>query len=98
MVAGYRKSKNRNIRRISAYQDEHKRLNQMQAFKMSNPTDTSMEDCTELILDLLSYGQTLCKQTHSIGERLCKEVVRVTQGRARLLIPCLDSSIRRDAS
>ena len=64
----------------------------MQAFKINDPTSTNIEDFTQLIVDLLSFGQTLCKKTHGIGERLCREVVRATQGKARLLLPFQDSS------
>ena len=64
----------------------------MQALKINDTTGTSLEDYTQLIVNLLTLGQTLCKQTHSIGKRLCQEVMRVTQGRARLLLPCQDSS------
>ena len=70
----------------------------MQTFKTSEPTDTSLEDCTQLIGDLLLFGQTLCKQSHRVGERLCKEVMRSTQGRVRLLLPGQDSSTGRDIS
>ena len=67
----------------------------MQTFKIGDQTESSLEDCTQLIVDLLSFGQMLCKQTNRVGERLCKEVVRATQGSARLLLPCLDSSNER---
>src|SRR5947209_19929894 len=67
----------------------------MQTYKVSDQIDGSLEDCTQLIVDLLSFGQTLCKHRHRVGERLCKEVVRATQGSARLLLPCLDSSNER---
>ena len=67
----------------------------MQTYKVSDPTDTSLEDCTQLIGDLLSFGQTLCKQSHRVGERLGKEVMHSTQGRARLLLPGQDSSAGR---
>src|SRR5947209_8554296 len=67
----------------------------MQTYKVSDQTDGSLEDCTQLIVDLLSFGQTLCKHRYRVGERLSKEVVRATQGSARLLLPCLDSSNER---
>lgn len=67
----------------------------MQTFRISDTTGTSLEDCTQLIVDLLSFGQTLCKQTHKVGERLSKKVMCATQGRARLLLPCQDSSAGR---
>ena len=49
----------------------------MQAFKINDPTSTNIEDFTQLIVDLLSFGQTLCKKTHGIGERLCHEVTHL---------------------
>ena len=64
----------------------------MQMFKIGDQTDSSLEDFAQLIVDLLSFGQTSSKQTHKVSECLCKEVVRATQGSARLLLPCLDSS------
>jgi DNA-binding CsgD family transcriptional regulator len=64
----------------------------MQMLKLSDTTGTSLEDFTQLIVDLLSFGQTLCKQTQSIGEHLCQEVMRATQGRATLRLPGRDSS------
>src|SRR5438270_1520430 len=68
------------------------RSDTIQAFKISDTTGTSLEDYTQLIVDLLSFGQSLCKQTQSVGEQLCQEVRHVTQGRARLLLPCQDSA------
>jgi DNA-binding CsgD family transcriptional regulator len=70
----------------------------MQTFKIGDPTDTSLEDCTQLIVDLLSFGQALCKQSHRVGERLCKEVMRSTQGSARLLLLGQDSSTGQHVS
>ena len=69
------------------------RSDQMQAFKINDTTSTNIEEYTQLIVDLLSFGQTLCKKTHGIGERLCREVVRATHGKARLLLPFQDSLI-----
>jgi len=66
----------------------------MQAFKVDDTTGTNIEDFTQLIVDLLSFGQTLCKYTHRIGERLGQEVMRATQGKASLL-PCQNSSTGR---
>ncbi len=57
----------------------------------------SFEDFTQLIVDLLSFGQTLCKHTLRIGERLCHEVLRATQGKARLLLPCQGQCQRLDS-
>ena len=64
----------------------------MQALKINDTTGSSLQDYTQLIMDLLTLGQTLCKQTHSIGKHLCQEVMRATEGKARLLLPCQDSS------
>jgi DNA-binding CsgD family transcriptional regulator len=67
------------------------RSDSIRTFKRSDTTDTGLEDYTQLIVDLLSFGQSLCKQTQSVVEQLCQEIRRVTQGRARLLLPCQDS-------
>lgn len=64
----------------------------MQTFTISDPIDISLEVYTQLIVALLGFGQTLCKQTQGAGEQLCREVMRATQGRARLLLPFQDSS------
>src|SRR5256884_9008893 len=69
---------------------------QMQKFNEADTSGTNIEDYTQLIVDLLSFGQTLCKKKHGIGKRLSKEVMRATQGKARLLLPCQDSSVGRD--
>ncbi len=69
---------------------------QMQKFNEDDTSGTNIEDYTQLIVDLLSFGQTLCKKKHGIGKRLSKEVMRATQGKARLLLPCQDSSAGRD--
>ena len=34
----------------------------MQAFKRNDTAGTNIEDFTQLIVDLLSFGQTLCKK------------------------------------
>lgn len=86
------KNEQRNTQRSSAYQNKSMGSEKMLAFKTNDTTGTSLEDCTQLILDLLSFGQTLSIQTHRVGERICKEVMRATEGRARLLLPCQDSS------
>ena len=59
----------------------------MQAFKVSNTAGTSLEDYTQLIANLLSFGQALGRHTQRVGKRLCQEVLRATHGRARLLLP-----------
>jgi DNA-binding CsgD family transcriptional regulator len=61
-------------------------------FPISNPPSTSLEPYTQLIVDLLGFGQILCKQTQGAGKQLCQEVMRATQGRARLLLPFQNSS------
>ena len=73
-------------------------LEQMQSFKLNDMTGTSLEDYTQLIVDTLSFGQMLCKQTHNVGEQLCQEVMHATQGRARLRLPCQNSSTEPSAS
>jgi len=70
---------------------------QMQPFKISDTTGASLEDCTQLIADLLSFGQALSKHPHRVGQRLCQEVMRATQGRAWLVLPGQDSSTGRPA-
>ena len=64
----------------------------MQTFKISDTTGTSLEEFTQLIVDLLSLGQTLTQQLHKVGEDLCHEVTRATQGSARLLLPGQDAA------
>ena len=67
----------------------------MQTFKISDATGASLEDYTQLIADLLSFGQALGKQTRRVGKRLRQEVMRATQGRARLVLPGQDLSTGR---
>ncbi len=69
----------------------------MQTFKTSDTAGTSLEDCTQLIADLLSFGQALSKHPHRVGQRLCQEVLRATQGKAWLLLLGQDSSTGRSA-
>ena len=64
----------------------------MLAFKINDTTGSSLEDFNQLFVDLLNFGQTLCKHTHRVGQQLCQEVMRTTEGKARLLLPCQDSS------
>lgn len=68
---------------------------QMQLFKISDATGASLEDYTQLIADLLSFGQALGNHTHRVGKRLCQEVLRATHGKARLFLPCQNSSTGR---
>lgn len=58
----------------------------MQLFTLSDANGTSLEGCTQLIVDLLGVGQRLCKQATGAAEQLCYEVIRVTQGNARLIL------------
>jgi DNA-binding CsgD family transcriptional regulator len=62
-------------------------VRKMQLFTLSDENGTSLEGCTQLIVDLLDVGQKLCKQAPGAAEQLCYEVMRVTQGKARLLLP-----------
>lgn len=67
----------------------------MRTFKEGDTAGTGLDDYTQLIAHLLSYGQALGKHTHRAGKRFCQEVMRATQGRARLLLPYQDSSTGR---
>ena len=49
----------------------------MQAFKIHDTSGTNIEDFMQLIVDLLSFGQTLCKKPHGIDERLCHAVTHL---------------------
>jgi len=71
---------------------KEERPDQMQAPKISDTTATNLEDYIQLIENLLSMGQTVYKQLHEVGEGLCQEVIRATEGRARLLLPGQDPS------
>jgi DNA-binding CsgD family transcriptional regulator len=62
----------------------------MQPFKIGDTTGANLEDYTQLIADLLSFGQALGKHSRRVGKRLCQEMIRITQGRARLLLPGRD--------
>ena len=69
----------------------------MQTFKISDRADADLEDYTQLIADLLSFVQTVDTHPPQIGKRLCKEVMRATQGKAWLLLPSQDSSTGQPA-
>ncbi len=43
-------------------------------------------DCVHSILHLLWIGQSMCKQTTGVAERLCREVAAITEGKAELLL------------
>ncbi len=68
---------------------------QMQPFKISDTTGASLEDYTQLLADLLSFGRALDNHTHRVGKRLCQEVLRATHGKAWLVLPNQDSSTGR---
>ncbi len=68
----------------------------MLTYEINDTIDIPHEDCTQLMADLLSFSQALCKQTHRIGERLCQEVMHATQGKAMLLFSCQSSSVGKD--
>ncbi len=68
----------------------------MQTFKISDTTATGVADYTQVFLDLLSLGQTLYEQPHGARERLGQEVMRATQGRAKLIPPHQNSSTELD--
>lgn len=62
----------------------------MQALKISEADCTNLEDCTELIMELLSFGQKLGKDARQIAKHLRQEVIRITQGKARLILSSQD--------
>lgn len=70
----------------------------MQMSTINEQIDTSLETYTKLIMGLLGFGQQLCKHTQRVGEKLCQEVMRATQGRARLLLPFEETSDEEQAS
>ncbi len=64
----------------------------MQTYKIDFTTGTDLEGYIQLIEGLLSLGQTVYKQIHEVGERLCREVMCATQEKAQLLLPGRDLS------
>src|SRR5947199_5995227 len=64
----------------------------MQALKTSETTGTNLQEFTQMIADLLNLGQTVYQQIHLVGEDICQEVMRATQGNARLFLPYQGSS------
>ena len=64
----------------------------MQALNVNETTSTNLQEFTQLIVDLLSLGQTVYQQIHLVCEDLCQEVMRTTQGSARLFLPYRSSS------
>lgn len=72
--------------------------NQTQRLLTSNPTDRVFADYIPLFIDLLSFGQTRRKDTANLGQLLCQEIRRLTQGRAWLVLPAQDLSQRVPSS
>ena len=70
----------------------------MLAPNVNETTGTSLQEFTQLIVDLLSLGQKVYQQIHLIGEDICQEVIRATQGNARLFLPYQDSSAEQPVS
>lgn len=70
----------------------------MQTYKIDFTTGTDLEGYIQLIKDLLGLGQTVYKQIHEVGERLCQEVMCATQEKARLVLPGQASSAEQQAS
>ena len=64
----------------------------MLAPNINETTGTSLQEFTQLIVDLLSLGQKVYQQIHLVGEDICQEVTRATQGSARLFLPYQNSS------
>lgn len=67
-------------------------MDQVKTSKGNNTNGGLMENYAQLILDLVSFCQTLCKQTNKVGERLSKEMMRLTQNRVRLSLLFQNSS------
>ncbi len=68
----------------------------MQTFMIDDAPNISLDSYSQLIVGLLGFGQLLCKQTQGVGEQLCQEVARATQGKARLLLPFQDSAVEQE--
>jgi len=64
----------------------------MLAPNINETTGTGLQEFTQLIVDLLSLGQKVYQQIHLVGEDICQEVTRSTQGSARLFLPYQNSS------
>jgi DNA-binding CsgD family transcriptional regulator len=60
---------------------------QLKTPKISRTSGVDLQDYVQLILEIMSFCQTLCKQSHNIGERLAREVMHSTHGRVRLSLP-----------
>lgn len=70
----------------------NKEVQDMQMFMIKELSEPNLEASMELIMELLDFGQRLCRQTQQVGEQLCQEVMHITQGKARLLLSFLSSS------
>ena len=67
---------------------------------ISTAVDTRFEAHAQRIVDLLGFGQTLCRQTQKqrVGKRLSQEVQSITQGSARLLLSTHNLSSEQQVS
>ena len=57
-----------------------------QEFQTNGLPGSSLPDAVQLMAHLLRFGETLSQHPHGVGERLSQEVMRITQGRAWLLL------------
>ena len=64
----------------------------MLAPNVNETTSTSLQEFTQMIVELLNLGQKVYQQIHLVGEDICQEVTRSTQGSARLFLPYQNSS------
>ncbi|TMD95098.1 MAG: hypothetical protein E6I79_01530 [Chloroflexi bacterium] len=56
----------------------------MLAPNVNETTSTSLQEFTQMIVELLNLGQKVYQQIHLVGEDICQVVTRATQGNARL--------------
>ena len=66
--------------------------------RLSDTDDTAevgLEDYVPLCMHFLNLVQTLSKHTQGGAEVLCQELVRTTQGKARLLLSCQEAAVER---
>lgn len=56
------------------------------AASMMTTRDDKSLDGIQYVLRLLWVGQTMTKQTTKVAERLCKEIISITQGKAQLVL------------
>lgn len=64
---------------------------------LDNTGNPGSGDFTDLFVQLLSFTQLHCKQTDGVTERFCREVKRLTQGKAWLVLRQEDSPPQRHA-